>query len=126
MILLALFGLTLLLPSLAERLTRPLVALGSRLSTGRCFTRQYRRSAGAGRGDGPVVGALCGPDPGPDPHWRGHSRRQRQHPVLLLAYALGAATSLAAALLIGGKLFAGMKKSLGATNGYAVRWAFWC
>ena len=32
MILLALFGVTLLLPSLAERLTRPLVALGSRLS----------------------------------------------------------------------------------------------
>ena len=34
--------------------------------------------------------------------------------LLLLAYALGAATSLAAALLIGGKLFAGMKRSLGA------------
>src|ERR1700750_2650387 len=30
--LLALFGITLLVPSLAERLTRPLVALGSRLS----------------------------------------------------------------------------------------------
>src|SRR6202035_3349804 len=34
--------------------------------------------------------------------------------VLLLAYALGAATSLAAALLIGGRVFAAMKKSLGA------------
>ena len=33
MILLALFGLTLLLPSLAEKLTRPVVALGNRLST---------------------------------------------------------------------------------------------
>src|SRR5476649_1060722 len=33
MVLLALFGLTLLLPSLAERLTRPLVALGDRLSS---------------------------------------------------------------------------------------------
>src|SRR6201986_2179596 len=32
LVLLALFGLTLLLPSLADRLTRPLVALGSRLS----------------------------------------------------------------------------------------------
>src|ERR1700761_4138259 len=32
MVLLTLFGLTLLLPSLADRMTRPLVALGSRLS----------------------------------------------------------------------------------------------
>src|ERR1700761_5182049 len=32
LVLLTLFGLTLLLPSLADRLTRPLVALGSRLS----------------------------------------------------------------------------------------------
>jgi hypothetical protein len=36
--------------------------------------------------------------------------------LLLLAYALGAATSLALALLLGGKLFARMKKSLGASE----------
>ncbi len=36
--------------------------------------------------------------------------------MLLLAYALGAATSLALALLVGGKLFARMKKSLGASE----------
>ena len=35
---------------------------------------------------------------------------------LLLAYALGAATSLALALLVGGKLFARMKRSLGASE----------
>lgn len=34
--------------------------------------------------------------------------------LLLLAYAAGAATSLALALLIGGKLFTAMKRSLGA------------
>ncbi|WP_287815379.1 redoxin family protein, partial [Pseudomonas sp.] len=34
--------------------------------------------------------------------------------LLLLAYAAGAATSLAAALLIGGKLFSAMKRALGA------------
>jgi cytochrome c biogenesis protein CcdA len=33
---------------------------------------------------------------------------------LLLAYAAGAATSLAVALLIGGKVFTAMKRSLGA------------
>ena len=36
--------------------------------------------------------------------------------LLLLAYALGAATSLALALLVGGTLFARMKKSLGASE----------
>src|SRR3990170_480011 len=36
--------------------------------------------------------------------------------LLLLAYALGAATSLALALLVGGKVFARMKKSLGASE----------
>jgi thiol:disulfide interchange protein len=34
--------------------------------------------------------------------------------LLLLAYALGAATSLALALLVGGRVFAAMKRSLGA------------
>ena len=34
--------------------------------------------------------------------------------ALLLAYAAGAATSLAVALLIGGRVFAAMKRSLGA------------
>ena len=37
-----------------------------------------------------------------------------QTSLLLLAYAAGAATSLAGALLIGGRLFKAMKKSLGA------------
>src|SRR4051812_13389089 len=36
--------------------------------------------------------------------------------LLLLAYALGAATSLALALLVGGTVFARMKKSLGASE----------
>ena len=36
--------------------------------------------------------------------------------LLLLAYALGAATSLALALLVGGKVFARMKKSIGTSE----------
>src|SRR5262249_12985462 len=36
--------------------------------------------------------------------------------LLLLAYALGAATSLGAALLVGGRVFTLMKKSLGASE----------
>jgi cytochrome c biogenesis protein CcdA/thiol-disulfide isomerase/thioredoxin len=115
MVLLALFGITLLLPQLADRLTRPLVALGSRLSN----------EAGAGRGSvrsslllGVATGLLWAPCAGPilgliltGAAIRGASASTS---VLLLAYALGAATSLAAALLIGGRVFAAMKKSLGA------------
>src|SRR6185312_8111775 len=41
--------------------------------------------------------------------------------ALLLAYALGAATSLALALLVGGRLFAAMKRSLGADTGWLAR-----
>ena len=37
-----------------------------------------------------------------------------QTSLLLLAYAAGAATSLALALLVGGRVFAVMKRSLGA------------
>ncbi len=115
MILLALFGLTLLLPALAEHLTRPLVALGDRLSS---------RSQGPGGGIGAslllgvATGLLWAPCAGPilgllltGAALQGASASTT---LLLLAYALGAATSLAAALLIGGRLFAAMKRSLGA------------
>ncbi|OAI44945.1 cytochrome C biogenesis protein [Rhizomicrobium sp. SCGC AG-212-E05] len=116
MILLALFGLTLLLPSLAERLTRPLVALGSRLSN-----RAQQAEGGSIAASallGVATGLLWAPCAGPilgliltGAAIQGASVNTT---LLLLAYALGAATSLAAALLIGGKLFAGMKRSLGA------------
>jgi cytochrome c biogenesis protein CcdA/thiol-disulfide isomerase/thioredoxin len=114
MVLLALFGLTLLLPQLADHLTRPLVALGSRLSN----------EAGAGQGGagsslllGVATGLLWAPCAGPilgliltGAAIKGASTSTT---LLLLAYALGAATSLAAALLIGGRVFTAMKKSLG-------------
>ena len=116
MILLTLFGLALLLPSLAERLSRPLVALGSRLSTG-----DVSRGIGGSLVLGVATGLLWAPCAGPilgliltGAAIQGASVNTT---VLLLAYALGAATSLAVALLIGGKLFAGMKKSLGAAQG---------
>ncbi len=112
MALLALFGLTLLLPSLAERLTRPLVALGGRLS----------KNADSGMGGslllGVATGLLWAPCAGPilgliltGAAINGASASTT---LLLLAYAAGAATSLAAALLVGGRLFAAMKRSLGA------------
>jgi cytochrome c biogenesis protein CcdA/thiol-disulfide isomerase/thioredoxin len=115
MVLLALFGITLILPQLADHLTRPLVALGSRLSG--------QTSAGdSGIGSslllGVATGLLWAPCAGPilgliltGAAIRGASTSTT---VLLLAYALGAATSLAAALLAGGRIFTAMKRSLGA------------
>jgi len=114
MVLLALFGLTLLLPSLAEHLTRPLVALGDRLSS----RSQGHGGAGASLLLGVATGLLWAPCAGPilgllltGAAIQGASANTT---LLLLAYALGAATSLAGALLIGGKVFAAMKRSLAA------------
>lgn len=114
--LLAAFGLTLLVPTLAERLTRPLVALGSRLSNQ--ADAAQRGSTGASLLLGVATGLLWAPCAGPilgliltGAAIQGASANAS---LLLFAYALGAATSLAAALLIGGRVFAAMKRSLGA------------
>jgi cytochrome c biogenesis protein CcdA len=115
--LLAIFGLTLLVPELAEWMTRPLVAAGARLSQSIGQGGPQRDAAvlpsfllGIATGllwapcAGPILGliltgaALNGASIGTS--------------VLLLAYAAGACTSLAAALLSGGRLFALMKRSL--------------
>ncbi|MGE8186273.1 cytochrome c biogenesis protein DipZ [Pseudomonas sp. NPDC086278] len=112
----ALFGLTLLLPRLAERLTRPLVAAGSRLSE--AAGADARPRPGASFLIGVATGLLWAPCAGPilgllltGAALQGASVATT---LLLLAYALGAATSLAVALLLGGKVFAAMKRSIGA------------
>ncbi|MFJ3487529.1 cytochrome c biogenesis protein DipZ [Pseudomonas sp. NPDC090202] len=112
----ALFGLTLLLPKLAERLTRPLVAAGSRLSENAGTGAQS--SAWASFLIGVATGLLWAPCAGPilglvltGAALQGASVGTT---LLLLAYAAGAATSLALALLVGGKVFGAMKRSLGA------------
>lgn len=115
--LLAVFGIALLFPRVSDRLTRPLVALGSRLSE-----RQPGQpdSIWSSAVLGVATGLLWAPCAGPilgiiftAAALKGASAGTT---LLLLAYALGAATSLALALLIGGKLFARMKKSLGASE----------
>jgi cytochrome c biogenesis protein CcdA/thiol-disulfide isomerase/thioredoxin len=112
--LVAVFGLTLMFPGLGDRLMRPLVTLGSSLS-------QQADENGSGIGPslllGIATGLLWAPCAGPilglvltGAALQGASVGTS---VLLLAYALGAATSLALALLIGGRLFRAMKRSLG-------------
>jgi thiol-disulfide isomerase/thioredoxin len=116
--LLALFGVTLLFPSLSDHLTRPLVALGARLS------QSADRQTGAGGSSilpslllGVATGLLWAPCAGPvlgliltGAALQGASV---QSSLLLAAYAAGAATSLALALLVGGRVFVAMKRSLG-------------
>jgi cytochrome c biogenesis protein CcdA/thiol-disulfide isomerase/thioredoxin len=116
--LLALFGLTLLFPAFAARLMQPLVTLGARLS---------RAADGSGPTAEPGVasslvlgvatGLLWAPCAGPvlgliltGAALQGASARTS---LLLLAFAAGSATSLALALLVGGRVFAALKRSLG-------------
>ncbi len=116
--LLAIFGLTLVFPNFADRLMAPLVNLGAKLSNSAQRDTDTPGShvlpsfvLGIATGllwapcAGPVLGliltgaALKGASVGTT--------------LLLLAYAAGAATSLALALAVGGRLFAAMKRSLG-------------
>ena len=116
LVLLAIFGLTLVLPELADRLMRPLVAIGARMS-------QSAEQAGEGSVIAPLVlgiatGFLWAPCAGPvlgliltGAALQGASVGTT---LLLLTYAAGAGTSLALALLVGGRVFAAMKRSIGA------------
>jgi cytochrome c biogenesis protein CcdA/thiol-disulfide isomerase/thioredoxin len=119
MALLALFGLSLALPELADHLTRPLVSLGSRLSQ-TADAPGAQHSVAASLLLGVATGLLWSPCAGPilglvltGAALSGASARTS---LLLLTFALGAATSLGAALLIGGQVFTALKRSLGVSE----------
>ncbi|MBX4996403.1 cytochrome c biogenesis protein DipZ [Rhizobium lentis] len=115
-VLLALFGASLLSPRFASTLARPIVDLGNYLVN----------ASGGGRAQptvksplilGVATGLLWAPCAGPilglvltGAALQGANL---QTTFLLIAYAAGAATSLSVALLVGGKIFAAMKRSLG-------------
>ncbi|MBM7046703.1 MULTISPECIES: cytochrome c biogenesis protein DipZ [Rhizobium] len=116
LVLLAAFGIILLFPALSDYLTRPLVSLGARLS--QSADRSSRGGGSAVAASlllGVATGLLWAPCAGPvlgliltGAALQGASVGTT---LLLLAYALGAATSLA--LLIGGRVYQAMKRSLG-------------
>jgi cytochrome c biogenesis protein CcdA/thiol-disulfide isomerase/thioredoxin len=113
LILFALFGLTLLFSSLADRLSRPLVQLGNRLSTNSDSGASVLNSFLLGIGTGLLWAPCAGPILGlilTGAALQGASARTA---LLLLSYAAGAATSLGVALLAGGRIFAAMKRGLG-------------
>ena len=109
------FGLTLLLPSVGDRLTRPVVALGNRLSGS---VSQREGSFGSSMLLGVATGMLWAPCAGPILGLiltgAALNGANAETSLLLLAFAAGTGLSLAAALLLGGKAFAAMKRSLGA------------
>jgi cytochrome c biogenesis protein CcdA/thiol-disulfide isomerase/thioredoxin len=117
LVLLALFGIALLFPSVSDRMTRPLVALGSRLSERKPGERDsIWSSAVLGVATGLLWAPCAGPILGIIFTAAALNGATAGTTLLLLAYALGAATSLALALLVGGRVFARMKKSLGASE----------
>jgi cytochrome c biogenesis protein CcdA/thiol-disulfide isomerase/thioredoxin len=119
LVLLALFGVALLFPGIADRLARPFVALGARLSeTAGQRAADDGSSALSSLMLGVATGFLWAPCAGPvlgliltGAALQGASVETS---LLLLTFAAGAATSLALALLVGGRVFAAMKRSLGA------------
>jgi len=115
--LLAVFGLMLLLPRLAAELMQPLMSVGNQLTEsvapgGKAASPRSSFLIGIATGllwspcAGPILGLIL-----TTAALRGASLGTT---LLLTAYAAGAATSLAMALLIGGRVFALMKRWLGA------------
>jgi cytochrome c biogenesis protein CcdA/thiol-disulfide isomerase/thioredoxin len=112
MLILLVLGVSLLFPSIAEILARPLVRSGGRL--------QSHPGAGEGVGKSLVLGISTGllwaPCAGPilgliltGAALQGPGARSS---FLLLSFALGAATSLGIALFAGNRVFSAMKRSL--------------
>src|SRR4051795_5239549 len=116
LLLLALFGIALVFPSISDRMTRPLVALGSRMTEREGQRDSIWSSLLLGIATGLLWAPCAGPILGIIFTAAALNGASLNTTLLLLAYALGAATSLALALVIGGQVFARMKKSLGASE----------
>ncbi len=129
--LVAVFGLALLWPGLADRMARPLVAAGGRLSqridagrmghtdrtdhtNGQPGTPRPGASLLLGAATGLLWAPCAGPILGLILTGAALQGANTTSSLLLLAYAAGAATSMAAALLLGGRVLAALKRSLGA------------
>jgi len=117
MVLLAAFAATLLSRRLADWMTRPLVALGNRLmppGTGGDAKVGVVPSLLLGVATGFLWAPCAGPILGLVLTGAAISGPNAHTTALLFAYAAGAATSLAIAILAGGRVFRALKRSLGA------------
>jgi cytochrome c biogenesis protein CcdA/thiol-disulfide isomerase/thioredoxin len=105
-------GLTLLLPSLAEKLTRPLVSVGGRLQGNPSTESSVGKSFMLGISTGLLWAPCAGPILGLILTGAAIQGPGARSSFLLLSFAVGAATSLGIALLAGNKLLSAMKRSL--------------
>src|SRR5271156_5471604 len=123
MLIFLILGISLLFPSLAERLTRPLVNAGGRLQGASAAEADSSSADSKKKGSigksfvlGISTGLLWAPCAGPilgliltGAAIQGPGARSS---FLLLSFALGAATSLGVALLAGNRVFSAMKRTL--------------
>ncbi len=113
----AALGLSLLIPAVGDRLMRPFVAAGSwltdRAERGSADQGDIRSSLLLGVATGLLWAPCAGPILGLILTGAALQGAGVGSTVLLLAYAAGAATSLALALLVGGRVFKAMKGALG-------------
>ena len=118
-VLLGLFGLSLISPRIATALSRPVVDLGNNLlnaAGAQRTTASVRSSFVLGIATGLLWAPCAGPILGLVLTGAALKGANLQTTFLLLAYGAGAATSLAVALFAGGKIFARMKQSLGVSE----------
>jgi thiol-disulfide isomerase/thioredoxin len=115
LLLMALFALTLLSRRLSDWVARPFVALGNRLTqAGGGADLGALQSLLLGVATGLLWAPCAGPILGLVLTGAAISGPNARTSLLLFTYAAGAATSLAVAILAGGRVFAALKRSLGA------------
>ena len=105
-------GVSLLFPSIAEALTRPLVNAGSKLHGGPSAESGMGKSFVLGISTGLLWAPCAGPILGLILTGAAIEGPGARSSFLLLSFALGAATSLGIALLAGNKVFSALKRSL--------------
>ena len=114
MLLLLLMGLALIFPALSDRLMRPFVAFGGRLQQRADQQTSLKGSLLLGVAVGFLWAPCAGPILGLVLAGAALNGANLHSALLLLVFAAGAATSLAVALLAGGRMFSLMKRGLGA------------
>jgi cytochrome c biogenesis protein CcdA/thiol-disulfide isomerase/thioredoxin len=105
-------GITLLFPSLAEALSRPLVRAGGRLQGGPTTESSIGKSFVLGISTGLLWAPCAGPILGLILTGAAIQGPGAHSSFLLLSFALGAVTSLGIALFAGHKTFSALKRSL--------------
>jgi cytochrome c biogenesis protein CcdA/thiol-disulfide isomerase/thioredoxin len=114
MVIFGVLGLALLFPSIAEYLSRPFVRLGGRVQGQDNQAPSIGRSLLLGVSTGLLWAPCAGPILGLILTGAAIEGASAHTALLLVAFAAGAGCSLAVALLAGNRVFALMKRSLGA------------